>query len=146
MPKMTRAEVLLAAGRMHDAIDALETAVEAYGTQRLRRFRRRGVRGHGHGAADVLDQVPEALAHGRVGQHARGEGFAQQLVQVAEVFAGFGQVVAAAGVAQPARVFVHQGQAVDVPAILEEAMQAAADQLHPPGQVAKEGVPVTGES
>jgi tetratricopeptide (TPR) repeat protein len=33
-----RAEVLLAAGRMRDAIDALETAVEAYGSQRLRRF------------------------------------------------------------------------------------------------------------
>jgi tetratricopeptide (TPR) repeat protein len=33
-----RAEVLLAAGRVSDAIEALETAVSAYGSQRLRRF------------------------------------------------------------------------------------------------------------
>lgn len=33
-----RAEVLLAAGRMAEAVDALETAAAAYGAQRLRRF------------------------------------------------------------------------------------------------------------
>src|SRR5690606_9287217 len=47
---------------------------------------------------------------------------------------------------QPAGVVVDQGQAIDVPAVLEEAVQTPADQLHPPRQVAQKGMAVVGES
>ncbi|OHE79497.1 MAG: hypothetical protein A2X76_08550 [Lysobacterales bacterium GWF1_69_6] len=74
------------------------------------------------------------------------QGFVEQGMQAQEMFAGIVQAVALAGVAQVQGVFVHQRQAVDVPAVLQEAVQATAKGFHAPRQVAQEGVSVFGES
>ena len=105
-----------------------------------------GFGAHGHGLADFLDQVPQPFAGFLVGQGLLLQGVVQHFVQVQEMLAGLVQAVLAAGVAQAQRVFVQKRQSVDVPAVLQEVVQAAADLLHAPRKVAQESGSVCGES
>jgi len=98
-----------------------------------------------HDRDEFFGKVPQAFARGRIGQDFLGEAVVEQVGEAEQGLTRLRDAITGAFLAKAPRIRMNQREAVDVPARLQEALQAATNHFHASRQVTLESESQFGE-